>query len=54
MSKDKNLLWKIAARLEGAYYDSLSTTERQIADLLIRDKILRINDDGNIQRDKQR
>ena len=46
----KKLLQKIAMRLSGLYREDLSTTERQIANLLINAGYLRVNDkDGELE-----
>lgn len=44
----KTLVQKIAGRLSGIHKDDLTTAERQITDLLVKDGVLMYDDQGNV------
>lgn len=46
--KDAVLLAKIVGRMHGAHYPSLGTMERQIADLLLHNRMVVKDEDGNL------
>ena len=43
------LVKKIAGRISGINYDDLTTAERQITDLLIKAKYLRLDENDDVQ-----